>query len=167
MPEADYIANKVVKKELTHELAASELNIKLPEWVAHYELHIRKKLINSIAQDIEPFKNNLLDKIRAGTESMNRVIKLSTDIAKKLENSDVQKNVRLISAYAQLEKNVISGLKELAILEGDIQQAGTINNYNNTLKIDKLMSVVMEDAPPEFKEKLLLKLETLEVTNAK
>ncbi len=164
--ESQYIANKVVKKELSHEDAAKELSVKLPEWLSHYELHVRRKLINVIANDIEPIKNNLLNKIQEGTESLNRVIKLTKSISSKLENEDVQRNIRLIQAYAQLERNVISGLKELAILEGDISVATTVNNYNNTVKVDKLMSIVMEDATPAFKENLLKKLEVLEVSNA-
>ncbi len=162
-PSSEYIANKVVKKEITNEQAAKEMGVNLPEWIAHYELHVRNKLVNMIAHDLEPIKKNFLDKIEKGTESMNRLISLTKQISNKLENENNQMNTRLISAYAQLEKNVISGLKELAILEGDINAATTIHIQNNTIKIDKLMSIVMEDAPPEFKKVILKRLESVTV----
>ncbi len=159
--KTEYIANKVVKKELTNEQAAKELEVPLTEWIAHYELHVRNKLVNIIAHDLEPIKKNFFDKILKGTESMERLIGLTEKISKKLEDEDIQRNVKLIATYAQLERNVISGLKELAILEGDFKQAETINVYNNTIKIDKLMAIVMEDAPPDFKDIILRRLENI------
>jgi len=154
-PESEYIANKVVKKDLTNEQAAKEMEVSLPEWISHYELHVRNKLVNVLAHDIEPIKRNLIDKIGKGTESLNRLIGLTEKIRTKLESEKNQTDTRLISAYAQLEKNIISGLKELAILEGDISVATTVNIQQNVLMVDKLMSIVMEDAPPAFKEVVL------------
>ena len=163
--EAEYIANKVVKKELTNVEAAKELNVSMSDWIAHYELHVRNKLVTAISMDIEPIKKNLLDKIKEGTESMGRLIMLTKDISKKLSSENVERNVKLIQTYATLERNVITGLKELAILEGDISTATTINIQNNTLQVDKIMSIVMEDAPEDFKRKLLLKLEKIPIAN--
>ena len=160
-PKTEYIANKVVKKELTNEQAAKELEVPLSEWIAHYELHVRNKLVNIIAHDLEPIKKNFFDKILKGTESMERLIGLTEKISKRLENEDIQRNIKLIATYAQLERNVISGLKELAVLEGDFKQAETINVYNNTIKIEKLMAIVMEDAPPDFKDVILRRLENI------
>lgn len=157
------IDNKVVKKELTNEQAARELNVPLPEWIAHFELHVRNKLLNVIAHDLEPIKKNFFDKIEKGTESLKRLISLTEKISKKLEDENIQGNTKLISAYAQLEKNVISGLKELAILEGDIHAATTINIQNNTLQVDKLMAIVMENAPPSFKKIVLERMDALTV----
>lgn len=163
--ESDYIANKVAKKDLTHEEAARELGVKVDEWIAHYELHVRRRLVNAIATDIESIKDQLIDKIQEGQKSIRRVINVTDGIYKRLsENEDVQKDVKLIQAYASLEKNLMSGLKELAILEGDISAATTVNHYHNAIKVDKLMAVVMEDAPPEFKNKLLKKLNELDFT---
>ncbi len=163
--ESEYIASKVVKKELTHAEAAKELSVSLPDWISHYELHIRNKLVNAISLDIEPIKKNLLDKIKEGTESMDRLITLTKSISSKLESENVERNIKLIQTYATLERNVITGLKELAILEGDISTATTINIQNNTLQVDKIMSIVMEDAPEDFKRKLLLKLEKIPIAN--
>jgi len=163
--EAQYIANKVVKKELTHSDAAKELHVSMADWIAHYELHIRNKLVNAISLDIEPIKKNLLDKIKEGTESMDRLISLTKNISEKLSGENIERNIKLIQTYATLERNVITGLKELAILEGDISTATTINIQNNTLKIDKIMSIVMEDAPEDFKRKLLAKLEAIPIAN--
>ena len=157
------IDNKVVKKELTNEQAARELNVSLTEWIAHYELHVRNKLINVIAHDLEPIKKNFFDKIEEGTDSLKRLISLTEKISQKLEDENIQGNTKLISAYAQLEKNVISGLKELAILEGDIHAATTINIQNNTLQVDKLMAIVMENAPPSFKKIVLERMDALTV----
>ena len=159
--ESEYIANKVVKKELTNEQAAKEMGVNLPEWISHYELHVRNKLVNIIAHDLEPIKKNLFDKILKGTESMERLISLTEKISEKLKDVNIQGNVKLISAYAQLEKNVISGLKELAILEGDITAATTINVQNNIIKVEELMAIVMEDAPPAFKNIILKRLENI------
>ncbi len=163
--EAEYIANKVVKKELTNVEAAKELNVSISDWIAHYELHVRDKIVNAISMDIEPIKKNLLDKIKEGTESMDRLIQLTKNISEKLVGENVERNVKLIQTYATLERNVITGLKELAILEGDISTATTVNIQNNTIKVDKIMSIVMEDAPEEFKRKLLKKLEILTIAN--
>lgn len=162
-PGAEYIADKVVKKELTNEQAARELDVSLATWLIHYENHIRKKLLNNIVHDIEPIKNNLLDKIKKAKESMERLISLTEKISKNLENEGNQENTKLIMAYATLEKNVISGLKETAILEGDINTASTINIQNNTIKIEQIMAIVTEDAPPAFKEIILQRLKKLEV----
>lgn len=163
--EAEYIASKVVKKELTHQEASKELEVSLPDWIAHYELHVRNKLVNAISMDIEPIKKNLLDKIKEGTESMDRLITLTKNISQKLSSENIERNIKLIQTYATLERNVITGLKELAILEGDISTATTINIQNNTLKVDKIMSIVMEDAPEDFKRKLLSKLEAIPIAN--
>lgn len=161
MPEAAYVENKVTKKDLSHEQAAKELAVDLPKWLAHYELHIRNKLVNAIAKDIEPMKIQLLDKIQEAKSSMERLIGTTQQIHKLLENKDNQMNTRLISAYASLEKNVITGVKELAILEGDITNATQINIQHNEIKIDKLMSIVMEDATPAQQTKILKKLEEI------
>lgn len=161
--ESIYIADKVVSKKLTNEQAAKELGVGLPEWVSHYELHVRKKLLTAIVTDIEPIKKNLLNKIEKGTESMNRLISLTEQISTNLQDEHNQMNTRLIAAYAQLEKNVITGLKELAIMEGDINSATTINIQNNTIQVDKLMAIVMEDAPPAFKEVVLERMNKLKL----
>ena len=160
-PESIYIANKVATKKLSHEQAAIELDVKLPDWVSHYELHVRDKLITAIAQDIEPIKKNLLDKIQEGTASIERVIKVTKSIALQLENKDNHTNYKLIQAWSGLEKNLIGGLKELAILEGDINVASKHIHYHNELRIDTIMAVVMEDAPEDFKRILLKKLDNL------
>ena len=161
-PEAEFIANKVVKKDLTNQQAAKELGVSLDIWLSHYELHVRQKLITSIAHDIVPLKEGLLEKIKEGMKSMNRVITLTEQIHKSLlNNKSNQENTRLIMAYATLEKNVISGLKELAILEGDVNTATQINIQNNTVKVDKLMAIVLEDSTPAQAASILKKLETV------
>lgn len=162
---ADVIANKVMKGDLSNEAAARELDVPLVDWILHYENHIRNKVMNSIATDIEPIKENFLNKIKEGQESVSRVITLCKNIYKKLEDEDYQRNVRLILAYVQLEKVAMANLEKLSILEGEISQATTINIQHNTLKFDTLMSIVMEDAPREFKEKLLTKLEAIPIEN--
>ncbi len=165
--EAEYIAAKVTKKDLTPEQAARELGVPLTEWVAHFELHIRNKLTTAIVTDIESIKAGLLDKIKEGTESVTRLLKVTKDLYKKLENEDNQKNYKLLQIYATLEGNSIKAIKELAVLEGDITQASVVHIHNNTLKVDKLMNIIMEEVKsPKDKESILLRLETLKVTNA-
>ena len=167
MPEAEWIANKVVKRDLTPEQAAKELDVTLPEWVAHFELHIRNKLTNAIALDIEPIKNNLLDKIKEGTESVTRLLEITKKIHEKLKDENNQKNYKLLQIYATLEGNSIKAIKELALLEGDITSASVVHIHNNTLKVDKLMNIIMEEVnSPKDKEKILLRLETLKETHA-
>lgn len=160
--EASYIENKVVKKELSHEAAAKELKVGLPEWVSHYELHVRNKLVTALSKDVDTIKDNFLDKVKTAHASLDRLIQTTEGVHKRLKDKDNQENTKLIMAYATLEKNVISGLKECAILEGDITAANTINITNNTIKVDKLMAIVMEDAPPELQKKILKKLESIE-----
>lgn len=160
-PEAEYIANKVVKRELTNEQAAKELDVKPSEWISHYELHVRKKLLTAISNDMEPIKKLYLDKVKEGTDSLDRLIKLTKSISTRLENEDSQKNLRLIQTYAILEKNVINGLKELAILEGEIHNATNVYHQTNIIKVDKIMSIVMEEATPELKKRILGKLEAI------
>lgn len=159
---SEYIADKVTIKELTHKQAASELGVDIATWISHYELHIRDKLITAIATDIEPIKSNLIDKIKEGTESVTRIINLTKSISKRLESEDAQKNMKLIQTYAQLENNLMNSLKGLAILEGDIGQATTVNIQNNIIKVDTIMSIVMEEASEEFKNKILERLKTLD-----
>jgi len=159
--ESEYIANKVVKKELTHQQAANELGVGLPEWVSHYELHVRNKLVTALSQDIEGIKDNFLDKVKTAHDSLDRLIKTTEGIHKRIGLKENQDNTKLIMAYATLEKNVISGLKECAILEGDISAATTINIQNNTIKVDKLMAVVLEVAPPETQRLILQKMDEL------
>lgn len=160
-PEAEFIAFKVSKQELSPTQAAKELGVTLPEWVTHYELHVRDKLVNAIAHDIEPFKDGLIDKIKEARASMIRVITFTKDISEKLKNKDIQGNIKLIAVYATLEGNIMKNLKDLAILEGDISTATTINIQNNTLKVDAIINIVMEDAPPELQAKILKKLKNL------
>ncbi len=157
--ESEYIANKVVKKDLTHEQAAKELGVGLPEWVSHYELHVRNKLVTALSQDITAIKTNFLDKVKTAHESLDRLIRTTEGIHKRLDLHENQDNTKLIMAYATLEKNVISGLKECAILEGDISTATTINIQNNTIKVDKLMAVVLEVADPKTQTLILQKME--------
>lgn len=160
--ESEYIANKVVKKDMSHVEAAKELGVSLPEWVSHYELHVRNKLVTALSQDIDSIKTNFLDKVKTAHNSLDRLIKTTEGIHKRVELKENQDNTKLILAYATLEKNVITGLKECAILEGDISAASTVNITNNTIKVDKLMAIVMEDAPPDLQEKILKKLSELE-----
>ncbi len=160
-PESEYIANKVVKKDMSHQQAAKELGVGLPEWVSHYELHVRNKLVTALSQDIENIKDNFLDKVKTAHDSLDRLIRTTEGIHKRIELKENMDNTKLIMAYATLEKNVISGLKECAILEGDISAATTINIQNNTIKVDKLMGVVLEVAPPETQRLILKKMEEL------
>ena len=158
---AESIANKVTKQELTHEQAAKELRVSLPAWVAHYELHVHNKLVTAIATDVVAMKDNFLDKVKLAHDSLDRLINMTQKIHKLVEkNSD---NTKLIMAYATLEKNVINGLKECGILEGDFKTATTINIQQNVLKVDTIMAIVMEDAPPDIQEKILKRLSAIKI----
>lgn len=161
LPAAEYVANKIIKESLTQEQAARECNVSLSDWVVHYELHVRNKIVNAIATDIEPLKDSLVDKIKEAQGSVTRVLNLSKSIYDKLMIVENQENTKLISAYAMLEKNSMLSLEKLAVLEGDISQATTINIHNNTLKIDAVMGIILEDAPPELQTKILNKLKKL------
>ncbi len=167
MPEADFIAQKVIKKDLTDQQAAKELNVKLRDWLTHYELHVRNKIITALSNDkeIEVMKDSFIDKIKEARESMSRVITLTKQIASRLEELDNQKNLRLIQTYAGLEKNVIDGIKTLALLEGELSTATTINIQNNTLKVDTLMNIIMEEATPAVKENILKRLKIADIAN--
>ena len=165
-PEAEYLASKVTKKNLSHEKAAAELGMDINDWVSHYELHVRQKLSTAIVNDVEGIKDSFLDKVKEGQASLNRLIKMTTSIHKKLEDKDIQSNLKLIQAYTALESNVIRGLKELAVLEGEIQTHTTINIQNNTVKVEKLMSTVLEVLPPKYQELILQKVESVEATYA-
>lgn len=160
---AEFVANKVVKQELTHEQAAKELGVSLPAWVAHYELHIHNKLVTAIATDVTAIKNNFLDKVKLAHDSLDRLINTTQRIHKLVEEGDNQMNTKLILAYAALEKNVINGLKECGILEGDFKTATTINIQHNVLKIDAVMDIIMADAPPDLQEKILERLSKIKV----
>lgn len=165
MPEAGYISNKVAKNELNSNQAAKELGVTIPEWLEHYELHVRRKVMTAIANndEVKGMANNVIDKIKEGQDSLQRLIDVTKPIYEKLKHEENQDNIKLIQAYAQLEGNVMRNLKELAVLEGEIQNSLTINYTNNVIKAEKLISVVLESAPPMYKKELLKQLDKLEI----
>jgi len=160
---AEFVANKVQKQELSHEQAAKELGVSLPAWVAHFELHIHNKLVTAIATDVTAIKDNFMDKVKLAHESLTRLINTTEKIHKKLESGNNLENTRLIMAYAALEKNVITGLKECGMLEGDFKTATTINIQQNILKVDAIMDIVMQVATPDIQEKILTALSEIKV----
>ena len=165
MDEAGYIENKVLKNEMSYETGARELGVKLPDFVAHYELHIRNKLVTAIAKDkeIEVYKNNYKDKVFLAHESLDRLLMTTKQIHQLLLSEDNKKSTKLITAYAALEKNVITGLKEVAFLEGEINVASTINVQYNEIKFDKVMSIVLEHSTPIQQAHILKAIEDVQV----
>ena len=155
------VDGRVTNKELTHDHAAKELGVSLPEYISHYELHVRGKLVNALSMDIEPIKDGLISKIQAAHKSLDRLLNVTQMIYDKLSNDENIDNVKLITAYASLEKNVMTGLKDCATLEGDINTATQINIQHNEIKVDTLMSIIMEDAPPELQSKILKKISAI------
>lgn len=163
--EAVYVCNKLQSRELTYKSAAKELDVPLPVLIRHYELHVRKKVMSALAEkpnEIEAIAEEFLDKIKEAKLSLTRLIGTTKDIHEKLTRDGPETNIKLLNVYGQMEKNVLNGIHQLAELEGDIQNSLTINYTQNNLKIDKLVSLVLEQAPEDFKTLVLEKLEKMD-----
>ena len=161
------IEGEVMAAKMSHGQAAKEAGVSLNTWTMHYENHVRRRMLATVTPtEIMNVKKYTFDKIEEAGRVLDRVITHCGRISKVLEREENEENTKLISAYVQLEKTAISGLKDLAVLEGEIKNAGTINIQNNIINVDKLMSIVMEEAPVDVKARILERMEKVNLENA-
>ena len=161
------IEGEVMSGKLSHKKAAEEAGVGINAWTMHYEQHVRRPVLSSIGQgEIEAVKKYTFDKIEEAGKALDRVIKHCHRISKVLESEENETNSKLISSYVQLEKTALMGLKDLAVLEGEINNASTINIQNNIINTDKLMAIVLEEAPIDVKARILERVEKVKLENA-
>lgn len=161
------IEARVGSNELTHAKAAKEAGVSINTWTMHYENHVRRRMLCSISDsEIENVKKYTFNKIEQAGKALDRIIKHCNRVSNVLEREENQENTKLISSYVQLERAALSGLKDLATLEGEIQNASTINIQQNIINTDKLMSIVLEEAPIDVKARILERVEKVKLENA-
>lgn len=157
----DIVDRKVVRRDISLPKAAKELGVSLESYTGHYHNHVKNPLVQSISNDISPIKAGLEDKLKAAHDVLNDLLKITKDINEKLQNKSNQENTKLIMAYVALARTMISGLKEVAILEGTFTEAKDININHNEIKTDVLINIVMEEATPELQLRISKRLELL------
>jgi len=163
MEGIEYINAKRVKQELSDNQAALECGVTLKYWLIHIETHVRKPFISALAQNIEPTAVVFLNKVELVRQSVERIEEVVKDVHKKIIDNPKEFDHRLIASWTGLEKTLVENVKSLALLSGDIVQGTQINIQQNIIKADAIMAIVMEEATPEMKGKILQKLKLLKV----
>ncbi len=163
-PDAEYIGSKVAKHDMTDSEAAKHYGVNERIWAAHYEQHVFRKLVNALSTDIVPLKEIVIEKTKMVAESCDRLRKIVLQMSEKaLLSKDIDS--REILALGQMERNLVQTVKDLALIQGELNEGTTINIQNNIVKAEKLTNIMMENACPTCKGVFLNKLQTFKIAD--
>ena len=160
--EKDYIDLRVAKREISDQEAAKELGVSYREYAAHYENHVRRRLVTAVSTDIFPLKELVVEKIHTVSEAVDRLRKMAVILHERYLMNQDEYDSKDILAMGKIERNLAETVKDLAQLQGELTTGDTTNIQINIQKAEKLMEIVMETAPPDYKKFLLQKLEVVQ-----
>lgn len=159
LEDAEYIASKVGKHEMSDKEAAIHFKVSERIWAAHYEEHVRKRIVNALSTEIVPLKEIIIENVNIVSESIDRTRKVILFMSEKILLNMEDFTAKEILALGQMERNLVQSVKDLAMLTGDLTTGDTTNIQINIEKAEKMTSIVMENACSTCKPLFLKKLE--------
>ena len=157
--DVEYIDQKVAKHDMTDAQAAEHFGVSERVYAAHYESHVLRKLVNALSTDIMPLKEIVIDKVKVVAESVDRLRKVVLAMSEGILLRPDDYDSKDILALGQMERNIAQTVKDLAQIQGELNNGDVTNIQINVQKAEKLMDIIMETAPPDYKQFLLKKLE--------
>jgi len=158
--DAEYIGTKVAKKDMSDVDAAKHFKVSERVWAAHYEEHVRKRIVNALSTDIVPLKEIVVEKVAMVSESCDRLRKVVLFMSEQIllvkpENFDSKE----ILALGQMERNLVQTVKDLAMIQGELNSGDTVNIQVNIEKAERFSAIMMENACSKCRPVFLRKLE--------
>ena len=157
LEDASFVDSKVSKHDITDQQAADELKVSYRVYAAHYETHVRRRLVTALSTEIVPLRDIVIDKVLLVAESTDRLRKVILAFSERILLNK-EPDSKDILALGQMERSLTQNVKDLAMIQGELSMGDTTNIQINIEKAERLWDIVMETAPPEYKKVLLQKL---------